>query len=232
MSKYRHEYKYVIDSKQEQVLRLKAAGLMKLDAYAEGDGVYRITSLYFDDDKNSCFYENENGTDPRSKFRIRYYNDDSAHLKLEKKSKRNGMTLKESCSISKEECEQMMRGTIPIITAQTNEAAAKLFSEMRIRKLLPKVIVSYDRIPYVYRAGNVRVTFDRNLTASSEVTRFLTGDYGQRPIMQKGESVLEVKWDELLPLHIKEHMYLDRLQWSAFSKYYLCRKHNLNGGLK
>lgn len=232
MNKYRHEYKYVIESKQEHVLRIKAAGMMKLDQFAENDGEYRITSLYFDDDRNSCFYENENGTDPRSKFRIRYYNEDSAHLKLEKKSKRNGMTLKESCSISRAECEQMMHGIIPTVTSQTNEAAAKLFTEMRLRKLLPKVIVSYDRIPYVYKAGNVRVTFDKNLTASSDVVRFLSGDFGRRPIMQKGEAVLEVKWDELIPLHIKEYMHLERLQWSAFSKYYLCRKHNLNGGLK
>lgn len=231
MSRYRHEYKYVIDSKQEQILRIKAAGLMQLDEHAS-DGDYRITSLYFDDDKNSCYYENEDGTDPRSKFRIRYYNDDIANLKLEKKSKCNGMTLKESCTISREDCEQMMRGRIPSITDRTDKAAAKLFSEMQFRGLLPKIIVSYDRIPYVYKAGNVRVTIDRNLTASADVAGFLSGKFGRRPIMQRGESVLEVKWDELIPRHIKENLHLERLQWSAFSKYYLCRKHNINGGLK
>lgn len=232
MSKYRHEYKYMIDSKQEHILAIKAAGLMKLDKHAGEVGEYRITSLYFDDAVNSCFYENEDGTDPRSKFRIRYYNDDSMHLKLEKKSKRNGMTLKESCTLTQEQCRQMMQGNIPLVTEQTDEMAAKLFSEMRLRKLLPKVIVSYDRVPFVYQAGNVRVTFDKNLTASSDIAGFLDGDYAKRPIMQKGESVLEVKWDELLPMHIKEYMHLERLQWTAFSKYYLCRKHNLNGGLK
>lgn len=232
MSKYRHEYKYMIDSKQEHILAIKAAGLMKLDKYTGDEGEYRITSLYFDDAVNSCFYENEDGTDPRSKFRIRYYNDDSMHLKLEKKSKKNGMTLKESCTLTQEECRQMMQGNIPQVTEHTDGTAAKLFSEMRLRKLLPKVIVSYDRVPFVYRAGNVRVTFDKNLTASSDISGFLEGDYAKRPIMQKGESVLEVKWDELLPMHIKEYMHLERLQWTAFSKYYLCRKHNLNGGLK
>lgn len=232
MSKYRHEYKYMIDSKQEHILRLKASGLMQLDRFAADEGGYRITSLYFDDLGNSCFYENEDGTDPRSKFRIRYYNDDREHLKLEKKSKKNGMTLKESCTITREECMQFLQGNIPAVTEDTHKMAAKLFSEMRLRKLLPKVIVSYDRIPYVYKAGNVRITFDKNLTASSDVSKFMDGSFGQRPILQKGESVLEVKWDELLPLHIKEYMHLERLQWTAFSKYYLCRKHNLNGGLK
>ena len=232
MSKYRHEYKYMIDAKQEQILRIKAGGLMLLDKHVEGSDGYRITSLYFDDASNSCFYENENGTDPRSKFRIRYYNDDSGHLKLEKKSKRSGMTLKESCSITQEECLQMMKGDIPLVTDKTDEMAAKLFTEMRLRRLLPKVIVSYDRIPFVYKAGNVRVTFDKNLTASCDIAGFMKGDFAKRPIMKKGELVLEVKWDEVIPMHIKEYMMLERLQWTAFSKYYLCRKHNLNGGLK
>lgn len=232
MSKYRHEYKYLVDAKQEQILRIKAGGLMSLDKHAEDLGGYRITSLYFDDVCNSCFYENENGTDPRSKFRIRYYNNNSAYLKLEKKSKQNGMTLKESCSITTEECLQMMRGDIPLVTDKTGKMAAKLFSEMSLRKLLPKVIVSYDRIPFVYKAGNVRVTFDKNLTASDDISGFLKEDFARRPIMKSGESVLEVKWDEVIPSHIKEYMMLERLQWTAFSKYYLCRKYNLNGGLK
>ena len=232
MSKYRHEYKYMIDAKQEQILRIKAGGLMSLDKHAGNLGGYRITSLYFDDSTNSCFYENENGTDPRSKFRIRYYNNDSEHLKLEKKSKRNGMTLKESCNVTQEECLQMMKGDVPLVTDATEETASKLFSEMRLRKLQPKVIVSYDRIPFVYKAGNVRITFDKNLTASDDIAGFLKGDCAKRPIMKIGESVLEVKWDEVIPFHIREYMMLERLQWTAFSKYYLCRKYNLNGGLK
>ncbi len=232
MSKYRHEYKYVIDSKQEQILGIKAAAIMRLDKNTKNRQGYRITSLYFDDAANSCYYENENGTDPRSKFRIRYYNGDSTYLRLEKKSKKNGMTLKESCMITQDECEQLMCGEIPLVTGQTEEGKAKLFLEMRLRKLQPKVIVSYDRVPYVYAAGNVRVTFDKNLTASTDISKFLNNDFGQRPIMNTGELVLEVKWDEILPNHIKENMHLERLQWCAFSKYSLCRKYNLYGGLK
>ena len=231
MSRYRHEYKYVIDSKQEQILKMKVAAVMRLDKNVKDMRGYRITSLYFDDINNSCYYENESGTDPRSKFRVRYYNGDVSFLRLEKKSKRNGMTLKESCVITKEECKCLMKGEIPWIKNGMNTKKAKLFLEMKIRKMQPKVIVSYDRIPYVYSTGNVRVTFDKNLTASIDIEKFLTVDFAKRPIMQKGELVLEVKWDEILPKHIKEHIILDNLQWAAFSKYSLCRKYNLHGGL-
>ena len=102
-----------------------------------------------------------------------------------------------------------------------------MLRQMQTRLLLPKVIVTYDRIPFVYRAGNVRITFDKNITASKEISSFLEETYRQRPIMTYSQSVLEVKWDELLPLHIQEILQLDTLRWSTFSKYYLCRHYNL-----
>lgn len=231
MSRYRHEYKYMIDTKQEAVLRLKASVLMQKDKYALENGSYRITSLYFDDYQNSCLYENESGTDPRSKFRVRYYNNDCERLNLEKKSKHHGMTYKESCPITKEQCQMLMNGIIPSVTGKMTEVEAKLFVEMKTRNMIPKVIVSYDRIPFVYTAGNVRVTFDKNIAASSDVVGFFS-ERAKRPIMEQGQTVMEVKWDELLPSHIRDNIQIEGLQWMAFSKYYLCRKYNLNGGLK
>ena len=229
MSRYRHEYKYIINEQQKNILMIKASGLMQKDPYANEWGSYLIRSLYFDDWNNSCYYENEDGTDPRSKFRIRYYNCDTSKIKLEKKIKNHGMTLKVSCTISKEQCETFMNGSIP---EAENEMQKTLFEEMKERKMQPKVIVSYERIPYIYGIGNVRITFDTNITASNEVTRFLQHDFLQRPILSLGKSVLEVKWDEVFPAHVKEYMSLDNLQWSTFSKYYLCRKYNINGGIR
>ena len=232
MSKYRHEYKYIINRKEESLLLIRASGLLNRDVHVNEDGSYIITSLYFDDYDNSCFEENEGGTDPRSKFRIRYYNDNSNYLKLEKKSKKRSMTLKESCKITKEECVRIINGDIPMDTEGRSQMAVKLFTEMRLRHMIPKVIVSYERIPYIYRAGNVRVTFDRNIYSSHDISSFLDGNFMKRPILSIGQSIMEVKWDELLPIHIKENLHLNSLQWSTFSKYALCRKYNLNGGIK
>lgn len=93
--------------------------------------------------------------------------------------------------------------------------------------MVPKVIVTYLRYPFVYSAGNVRVTFDEEITSSNDLDHFLTSDYEERPILGLGMNVLEVKWDEVLPQHIKEALYMDNLQWSVFSKYYLCRCYHL-----
>lgn len=51
-----------------------------------------------------------------------------------------------------------------------------------------------------------------------------------RPIMEKGQSILEVKWDEFIPGYIKQNMDTNALQRSSFSKYYLCRRFNTYGG--
>lgn len=227
MRRYRHEYKYIIDETQENILYALAQGILLRDSHVQEDGMYTIRSLYFDDPYDSCFYENMNGTDPRSKFRIRYYNSDTTQIRLEKKSKQRGMTNKISCSLTREECLQLMQGQQITPTEEMPEVKAEMLRQMQMRLLLPKVIVTYDRIPFVYSAGNVRITFDKNITASKEISLFLDGNYRQRPIMAYSQSVLEVKWDELLPLHIQKILQLDTLQWSAFSKYYMCRHYNL-----
>ena len=91
----------------------------------------------------------------------------------------------------------------------------------------PKVIVEYDRVPYVYRLGNVRITLDKNISSSSRIEDFLEKEIPKRPVMPAGWHVLEVKFDEFLPDYIKSTLQLDSLKQTAFSKFYLCRKFNV-----
>ena len=100
MDRYRHEYKYVIDACQRSILLMKVMPVMKPDPYAVQDGSYLVRSLYFDDISDSCLRSNLDGSDPRAKFRLRYYNDDPDRVRLEKKIKRRGMTLKQSCLLT------------------------------------------------------------------------------------------------------------------------------------
>lgn len=227
MNRYRHEYKYLIDTRQEALLKLRATGVMKPDPHVKANGSYVIRSAYFDDAADSCLAENLCGSDPRSKFRIRYYNRNTDLIHLEKKSKRKGMCLKESCEISREECDCFLRGEIPRFADEDPEMKKRLFTEIRLRGLRPVTLVTYERIPFIYSGGNVRVTFDRNLTSSGEIDRFLEGHYATRPVWQPGQSLMEVKWDELLPRHLREALQTEDLLWTAFSKYYMCRVFHL-----
>ncbi|MCI8854606.1 MAG: polyphosphate polymerase domain-containing protein, partial [Lachnospiraceae bacterium] len=202
-------------------------GLLEQDSHVREDGTYVVRSLYFDDYEDTCLFENESGTDCRTKFRIRYYNDDSSRIQLEKKSKYRGMTQKEACLLEEEEYRSLILGHMPQLSEGMPKQKKELLLEMQLRNLLPKVIVTYERVPFIYPTGNVRVTFDRNISSSFDTEHFLTGVYGERPIFPPGRSILEVKWDELLPLHVKEAMEMELLEWTAFSKYYMCRRYHL-----
>ena len=208
---------------QESILNIKAMGILMPDPHVDETGCYEIHSLYFDDINDTCLWENLGGTDPRSKFRIRYYNNDTGFISLEKISKTRGMTLKESCILTRSDCKKLMMGEIPDPAMKDPEIKHRLLTELKVRGLMPKVIVSYQRIPYIYTGGNVRITIDKAITSSPDIGRFLDGDFARRPVLPLGNSILEVKWDEVLPRHIKETMALDDLNWTAFSKYYMCR---------
>lgn len=232
MTEYRHEYKYQIDAMQKEVLKLRAQGVLERDAHAGENGEYLIRSLYFDSPEDACFYENENGVDPREKYRIRIYNCDGRRISLECKAKRRGMTKKTACLITREQCEHFMEGVIPEADESVSEGQRPLFYRMRERNLRPVVIVQYMRTPYVSAAGNVRVTFDDAIASSNAIDGFFREDIPLRSVLPAGSSILEVKWDELLPSHVKGQLELDSLQWTAFSKYYLCRRYNCYGGVR
>lgn len=221
---YRHELKYVISAAQLPLLRSRIAGIMQPDRHAGAEGMYNIRSLYFDDYHNRCFFENENGTDPREKFRIRIYNHSPERIALECKRKERGKTLKASCPLTIEQTQLLMQGkTLPKLE-DSPALCRKLDLDMRTHLLRPVVIVEYERIPYIYKNGNVRVTFDTNMSSSASIGDFLSGDIPRRPIMPAGQHLMEVKFDEYLPDFIYRSLNLSQLQQTAYSKYYLSRK--------
>ena len=223
--KYRHELKYQVTDGQIQLLRNRISHLLPLDSHVAQSGSYCIRSLYFDDYDNRCLKENENGTDPREKFRIRIYNGSAEKISLECKRKERGKTHKTSCPLTQEQTRQLMAGKVlPDIGSQP-PLLRKLTLQMMTRRLRPVVIVEYCRIPYVYKNGNVRITLDTNILSSSEVETFLDPRISGRPVLPVGQQLLEVKYDEYLPDFIYRSLMLPNLRQTAFSKYYICRKY-------
>lgn len=223
--KYRHELKYFISQAEIPMIRNRICHLLPLDSHAGPNGSYTIRSLYFDDYQNSCFYENENGADPREKFRIRIYNHCANRITLECKRKERGKTLKTSCLLTREQTTQLMQGKpLPDIGNQP-PLLQKLMVQMLMRQMRPVVIVEYDREPYIHPNGNVRVTLDTNISSSKAVSCFLDEVIPKRPVLPLGQQLLEVKYDEYLPNYIYMSLQLENLRQTAFSKYYVCRKY-------
>lgn len=224
--KFRNEIKYLCSEAQLRMIENRIKGICSLDANAGQEGSYRIRSLYFDDYYNTCFYENENGTDPREKFRIRIYNENVTKITLECKQKKAGKNHKESCGLAPSEMESLLRGRFSPSLAESPKLLRKFYLNYQTRLLRPKVIVEYERTPYVYRDGNVRITFDRNISSSKQVGDFLKKEIRKRPVMPYGKHVLEIKYDEFLPDFLYNITQQQGLQRTAYSKYYLCRKYS------
>ena len=201
--------------------RMEAA--LRSDVNEGGSDGYRISSLYFDDIRDSCLQDTVDGVNRRNKYRIRIYNDSLDVIKLEVKSKKNNRIQKRSKTISKAQMESLMRGECIEDGASAKDPATLFNLAIRTQGLRPKVIVTYERKAYVYEPGNVRITLDRNVRASSRVEAF-----GEKNIsydfLREYDIVLEVKYDELIPGFLLQLLELGNMQQSAYSKYQLCRE--------
>ncbi|MBD5509353.1 MAG: polyphosphate polymerase domain-containing protein [Lachnospiraceae bacterium] len=220
---YRVEDKYNCSETQLVILQSRMEAALRPDINEGGPEGYSIVSLYFDDLQDSCLQDTEDGVNRRNKYRIRIYNDSLDVIKLEVKTKQDNRIQKKSKTISQAEMESLMRGEC-IAEENSFEDPATLFNvAIKNGGLRPKVIVAYERKAYVYEPGNVRITFDRNVRASSRVE-----DFGQRNIsydfLQEYDKVLEVKYDEFIPDFLLQLLEVGNMQQSAYSKYQLCRE--------
>ena len=226
---YRNELKYIVSAQQIAILRSRLRPLMALDAHTGEKEKYTIRSVYFDDYKNTCFAENEDGTSPREKFRIRIYNANENTARLELKRKEGGKTHKESSLLPVGQCQAFLEGRDAACPDDCPPVLHKFILKCRAELYRPKVIVEYDREPYVYKDGNVRVTFDTDIRSSNYVESFFEKDVFTRLIMPAGYHLMEVKYDGFLPDVIYNSLQIDSLSQETFSKYYLCRRYNIGG---
>lgn len=219
--KYRHEWKHEINLADRITLQSRLSAVMKIDSHAI-NGVYQIRSLYFDSLNDKALREKIDGVNIREKFRIRLYNRDTSFIVLEKKSKINSLCAKEECRLTEYEAQSIVNGDYSVLLNKNNELCAEFYSKINSEGLRPKTIVDYTRVPFVFPAGNVRVTIDSDIRTGLFSTDFLN------PVtatVAAGESsiILEVKWDEFLPDIIKDAVSIPGRRVNAFSKYQQCR---------
>ncbi|MDE5931275.1 MAG: VTC domain-containing protein, partial [Lachnospiraceae bacterium] len=146
--KYRHEFKYLCTDAQLAMLEVRLMGIMQKDMHTGKNGRYQIRSLYFDDINDRCFMENEDGTAPREKYRIRIYDHDPSRISLECKRKEGDKINKKSCLLTKAQYDWLVYGKASGRIDELPELAKKLLILKMCNKMEPKVIVSYERVPY------------------------------------------------------------------------------------
>lgn len=218
---FRHEIKHEISYSDMLVIRQRLRAVAKSDSHAV-NGRYFIRSLYFDNLTDKALREKLDGVNCREKFRIRCYNNDFSLIHLEKKSKLNGLGSKQSADLTADEVKMIISGDIEWMLKSERTLVQELYSKMKTQGLKPKTIVDYTREPFVYPAGNVRVTLDYDIRTGIFSTDFFNGECLTVPVREQAV-VMEVKWDEFLPSVIRDAVQLEGRRSTAFSKYAVCR---------
>ena len=222
---YRHELKYQINYAEYLAIRQRIRHLLKADKFVREDGRYLIRSIYFDNADDKALREKKDGVKNREKFRIRYYNDDFSYIALEKKVKNNNLCLKTKAVISKEECNMLLDGKITQLREHENETVRELCHKMVSQQLRPRVVVSYVREPYVYQAGNVRITFDSDIRTSLFHRDFLDDEMHDVSVADvPGQIVLEIKYDAFIPEVVADLVQTEGIRQQAYSKYGASRR--------
>lgn len=221
--RYRHELKFKISNSAAEVLKQKLSLILDKDKYAYySDGSYLIKSLYFDDRESSSYYEKMDGVLYRKKYRIRMYNDDDTFIRLEKKMKHNNWTAKEQILISKDIYSKILDGKIDEIE-NPEGLLLEFINDYKTKGLIPSVIVEYHRVAFTYPVSEVRITFDSNIESSLYNYDLFDTSYPRFDVSEKGKQVLEVKFNEVLPLHIANILNDIPSCREAVSKFALCR---------
>lgn len=221
--KYRHELKFKISESAAEVLKQKLSLIMGTDdnAYFD-DGSYLIKSLYFDDLNSKSYYEKMDGVLYRKKYRIRIYNDDDSFIRLEKKMKHNNMTAKEQMLISKDIYCKILEGKLNEIDGAKG-LLLEFLNDCRTKGLIPSIIVGYHRTAFTYPISDVRITFDSNIESGLYNYDLFDSDMPTYRVDEKGKIVLEVKFNEILPLHIANILNDIPSCREAVSKFAICR---------
>lgn len=222
---FRHELKYVISYFQYLELKSRLKAVMRADAHTDADGRYRIRSIYFDNYEDKALREKIDGVPRREKFRIRYYNDDFSYIVLEKKIKESSLCIKLDAEITERECRQLLEGSLDWMKRHPSRLVRELYAKIRGQMLRPRVLVSYVREPYLYAAGNVRVTFDSDIRTTLYHRGFLEEEITDIGVADRpGDMVLEIKYDAFLPEVVRSIVQTGGLRQQAFSKYGACRR--------
>ena len=222
---YRHELKYTIPYADYIGMRNRLKTIMQSDPHTNSLGMYLIRSIYFDNSDDKALREKIDGIEKREKFRIRYYNDDFSFITLEKKMKIDKLCLKYDATITEEECKKILNGDLEFMKDHSSDLVKELYAKMNYQRLKPRVLVSYLREPYIYPAGNVRITFDSQIRTTLYHQEFLTKDIQDISATDTPhDMILEVKYDAFLPEVIQDLIQVPGIRQETFSKYGVCRR--------
>ncbi len=224
ISGLRHELKFFINYGEYTHLSRTLDLMMQRDAAGDEYNDYAVRSLYFDTIFDTFLDEKISGVGARKKYRIRIYNFSDKQIKLECKAKHGDLIAKDTLTIPRDLAEQIIAGDPTGLEKTSAQLLHDIFIEMKMRLLRPVVIVDYVREAYLHPAEEVRITFDKKLHTGMFSTDMFNPYVPTVPALDDNLIVLEVKFNRVLPDHIRTLVSSVSATRQAVSKYVICRR--------
>jgi hypothetical protein len=222
---FRHEFKYFINYFDYVSLKSRLKKILKADEFSGINNDYHVRSLYFDDLQNSALFEKQSGILQRRKFRIRIYNYKEDVIKLEKKSRVGLFINKETVRLKLKEYHMIRDGKYAFLKDSTKSLFKEFYFELAANRIKPDVVVDYVREAYKSSINNIRITFDKNLRTGLLKTDLFDHTLPTVDVIERPVHILEIKYDNFLPDHLKKILQITSNTRFAISKFVICKKY-------
>lgn len=219
----RTEEKYLITKSVYEKIVKDLGEKITADEYSKNNSFYQICNIYYDTEDNNLIRTSLQKPKYKEKIRLRSYGipckDSTVFLEIKKKYKgcvnkrRTGFKLNEAYSF-------LNTGKFPETTNYTNLQIMKELSYcINTYNLLPKVYLAYQRQAFFNSYNNnFRLTFDKNIIARRDDICLEYGVFGER-IIPEEQMIMEVKYEERMPLWFIKILRKYDLNKTSFSKY-------------
>ena len=211
----RYELKYLLDRGQTAFLVSSLRGHMESDRY----GMTTIASLYYDTPDDRLIRRSMEKPDFKEKLRLRSYGPatEDSPVFLELKRKASGIVYKRRVQTTLPEVRRFFTGTDGLFGDRQISRELSWFRDS-CAPLQPACLIIYDRVAYYEPGGDLRLTIDFNPRCRMD-NMDLTGPMEGIPLRPDGDTILEIKVQEAMPLWLTAILDEGQIYKNSFSKY-------------
>lgn len=212
----RHEIKYLVTAEQRSMLEKAFEEHMIPDAHGEST----ICNVYYDTPDFRLIRKSLEKPVYKEKLRIRSYGRaaEDGKIFMELKKKYDGIVYKRRVSVTQSEAVRYLAGEAENPDKTQIGKEIDYFTKF-YGGLVPAMYLCYDRTAYFCEEdAGLRITFDKNILWRTERVR-LTSHPSGRQLLAPGQSLMEIKTGEAMPLWLVRLLNSAGIRPVSFSKY-------------
>ena len=222
----RFELKYVLHYDEAMSFVEQILDFIFPDPYAGEDGIYRVSSLYYDTDDYLFYWEKIDGIKFRRKLRVRRYLDsNNNNVSLEIKQRIDRTIQKRRIILPLEQVFSLIpfpETWSPPDKDAANDSPVVVEAQYLVARydLKPKIMISYNRRAYhAFYDRGLRITIDSNLKCRCHNLDWSIPDEEDAYFLPAEYRILEIKFNETVPRWLTSYIGYFECELRRISKY-------------